>query len=65
MATFTEQQKKELDLIDKVLEDYTKSNSTDKKCLYCNTLITKDTAGNSYSIHCKTDGCFKIIFRGI
>ncbi len=65
MATFTEQQKKEIKLIDKVLEDYTKFNSTDTKCLYCNTLITKDTVGNSYSIHCETKGCFKAIFRGI
>lgn len=65
MAIFTEQQKKELELIDKVLEDYTKFNSTDKKCLYCGTLLTKDTVGNSYSIYCQTEGCFKVIFRGI
>lgn len=65
MAIFTEQQKKELELIDKVLEDYTKFNSTDKKCLYCGTLLTKDTVGNSYSIYCQTEGCFKEIFRGI
>ena len=65
MATFTEQQKKELELIDKVLEDYTKSNSTGKKCPYCGTPIIKDTVGNSYSIHCQTEGCFKETFRGI
>lgn len=65
MAIFTEQQKKELELIDKVLEDYTKFNSTDKKCLYCGTLLTKDTVGNSYSIYCQTERCFKETFRGL
>ncbi len=52
-------------LVDLVLEDYTKNNSTDKKCPYCGTPITKDTVGNSYSIQCETEGCFKETFRGI
>lgn len=56
---------KDYKLVDLVCEDYIKSNSTDKKCPYCGTPIIKDTVGNSYSIHCQTEGCFKETFRGI
>ena len=56
---------KDYKLVDLVCEDYIKSNSTDKKCPYCKTLLTKKDNGGSYRICCQTEGCFKAIFRGI
>lgn len=52
-------------LVDLVLEDYVKNNSTDKKCPYCGTPLSKQVIGSSYSVSCKTKDCFQESFRGI
>ena len=56
---------KDFKLVELVLEDYAKNNSTNKKCPYCGTTLSKQILGSSYSVSCKTKDCFKESFRGI
>lgn len=56
---------KDFKLIDDVLEDYKKSNKTNKVCPYCDKPMKLVYHGNSYEVRCETDSCVSEYFRGI
>ncbi|MCI5679286.1 MAG: hypothetical protein MR278_04825 [Bacteroidales bacterium] len=56
--------KKELDLVDAVITDYQKNNSTDKTCLYCGEKMEMGKQNSFYEVRCPK-GCISETFRGI
>lgn len=56
--------KKEFDLVDAVITDYQKNNSTDKTCLYCGEKMQMEKYNSVYEVRCPK-GCISETFRGI
>lgn len=56
---------KDFELIDEVLEDYSKKGNTEIKCPYCGNDMVKEVHENSYEVKCKTEDCLLEVFRGI
>ncbi|MBQ9091506.1 MAG: hypothetical protein IJY52_04465 [Anaerotignum sp.] len=56
--------KKEFDLVDAVITDYQKNNSTDKVCLYCGEKMQMEKYNSFYEVKCPK-GCISETFRGI
>ena len=55
---------KEFDLVDAVISDFQKYNSTDKECLYCGEKMQLEKHNCIYEVKCPK-GCISETFRGI
>ena len=61
---YLEKLKAEVSLVDAVITDYQKNNSTDKVCLYCGEKMQMEKHNSFYEVKCPK-GCISETFRGI
>jgi hypothetical protein len=56
---------KDFELVDKVLDDFSKNNNNIEMCPYCNTKIDVELKDGITTVKCQSNECFQETFKGV